>query len=52
MSNIARMNRRTILRGMMGGTAVGVGLQLLDCFLNTNGTAPTASPPWFITPAR
>jgi len=33
------MNRRRILRGMMGGAAVSVGLPFLDCFLNTNGTA-------------
>jgi hypothetical protein len=34
-----RMNRRGILRGMMAGAAVTVGLPFLDCFLNTNGTA-------------
>jgi hypothetical protein len=33
------VNRRSILRGMMGGAAVTVGLPFLDCFLNTNGTA-------------
>ena len=39
-----RMNfdRRTMLRGMLGGTAITVGLPLLDCFLNTNGTALAA----------
>ncbi len=31
--------RRTVLRGMLGGAAVAVGLPLLDCFLNGNGTA-------------
>ncbi len=31
-----RMNRRSLLRGMMGGAAVTVGLPFLDCFLNTN----------------
>ena len=31
--------RRRVLRGMMGGAAIGVGLPFLDCFLNTNGTA-------------
>ena len=31
--------RRNMLRGMMGGAAVTVGLPLLDCFLNANGTA-------------
>lgn len=33
------LDRRTILKGMLGGAAVGVGLPLLDVFLNTNGTA-------------
>lgn len=32
-------NRRNVLRGMLGGAAVTVGLPFLDCFLNTNGTA-------------
>ncbi len=36
---MAGMNRRRVLRGMLGGGAVTVGLPLLDCFLNTNGTA-------------
>lgn len=35
----AIFNRRMALRGMLGGTALTVGLPLLDCFLNTNGTA-------------
>jgi hypothetical protein len=34
--------RRTTLKGMLGGAAVTVGLPLLDCFLNTNGTALAA----------
>ncbi len=34
-----RFNRRNLLRGMMGGAAVTVGLPFLDCFLNMNGTA-------------
>jgi hypothetical protein len=33
------ISRRTVLRGMLGGAAVGIGLPLLDCFLNGNGTA-------------
>jgi hypothetical protein len=33
------IRRRNVLRGMLGGTAVTVGLPFLDCFLNTNGTA-------------
>lgn len=31
--------RRRVLRGMLGAGAVTVGLPILDCFLNTNGTA-------------
>src|SRR5215470_11503074 len=34
-----QISRRTVLRGMLGGAAVSVGLPLLDCFLNDNGTA-------------
>ncbi|HEY5760195.1 MAG TPA: DUF1552 domain-containing protein, partial [Steroidobacter sp.] len=37
------LNRRTVLRGMLGGTAVSVALPFLDCFLNTNGTALAAA---------
>ncbi len=47
-------SRRQVLRGMMGGMAVSVGLPFLDCFLNTNGTAlangaplPTVFGSWF-----
>ena len=35
--------RRRVLKGMMGGAAVTVGLPFLDCFLNTNGTALAAT---------
>ena len=31
--------RRTVLRGMVGGSAVALGLPLLEAMLNTNGTA-------------
>jgi hypothetical protein len=34
-----RFNRRSLLRGMLGGTAVGLGLPALDIFLNGNGLA-------------
>jgi hypothetical protein len=34
-----RFNRRSILRGMLGGSAVYMGLPALDVFLNGNGTA-------------
>lgn len=33
------IDRRTVLRGMLGGTAVALGLPLLECFLNDHGTA-------------
>lgn len=32
-------NRRQMLRGLLGGSAVTLALPLLDCFLNSNGTA-------------
>ncbi|MDH4071886.1 MAG: DUF1552 domain-containing protein [Gammaproteobacteria bacterium] len=34
-----KLSRRRILKGMLGGSAVTVGLPFLDCFLNENGTA-------------
>jgi len=34
-----RFDRRSVLKGMLGGAAVYVGLPALDAFLNTNGTA-------------
>ena len=34
-----KFNRRSILRGMLGGGAVYMGLPTLDIFLNGNGTA-------------
>ena len=39
----ARIHRRSILRGMLGGSAVAMALPLLDCFLNENGTAFAAT---------
>jgi hypothetical protein len=39
MTRAMALSRRRVLRGMLGGTAVTVGLPLLDCMLNTNGTA-------------
>jgi hypothetical protein len=41
----AILNRRSALRGMLGGTAITVALPLLNCFLNTNGTAMAAGGP-------
>src|ERR1700744_4951242 len=40
-----RLNRRTMLRGMLGGGAVTMALPLLDCMLNTNGTAMASGAP-------
>jgi len=40
-----KWNRRHVLKGMLGGTAVTVGLPLLDCFLDGNGTALAAGAP-------
>jgi hypothetical protein len=34
-----KLSRRTMLRGLLGGAAVGVSLPLLDVFLNDHGTA-------------
>jgi hypothetical protein len=43
--NTMNASRRNVLRGMMGGAAVSVGLPFLDCFLNTNGTALASGAP-------
>lgn len=39
------LTRRKILRGAVGGAAVTVGIPLLDCFLNANGTALASGAP-------
>jgi hypothetical protein len=39
------MDRRKVLRGMLNGTAVSVGVPFLDCFLNANGTALASGAP-------
>jgi len=39
MIPLKTFNRRRILRGMLGGSAVTVALPFLDCFLDVNGTA-------------
>ncbi len=39
------LTRRRVLRGMFNGTAVAVGLPLLNCFLNDNGTALASGAP-------
>jgi hypothetical protein len=38
-----RLSRRTVLRGMLGGTAITVALPLLECFLDSKGTAYAAT---------
>ncbi len=44
MSVVERLaTRRRVLRGMLNGAAVTVGLPFLDCFLNGNGTALAAT---------
>ena len=40
-----RLSRRSVLRGLIGGTAVSVGLPLLDVFLNPHGTALASGAP-------
>ncbi len=42
---VKRLHRRRVLRGMVGGAAVSVGLPLLNCFLNGNGAALAAGGP-------
>jgi hypothetical protein len=37
------LNRRMVLRGTLGGAVVSVGLPMLECFLNGNGTALAAT---------
>ena len=40
---MTRLSRRTLLRGIMGGGTIGVGLPLLDYFLDGNGQALAAT---------
>ena len=40
-----QFTRRTVLRGVLGGTAVSVALPFLDCFLNEHGTALASGAP-------
>ena len=52
MMKTLQASRRRVLCGMLGGSAVTVGLPLLNCFLNTNGDAladGTETPPCFGT---
>jgi hypothetical protein len=36
---VKKLNRRTMLRGMLGGASIGVALPFLDVFLSENGQA-------------
>jgi hypothetical protein len=53
MRALERLSRRNVLRGMMGGAAITVGLPILECHLNGNGNAYAATgaalPPCFGT---
>lgn len=53
MSAHEKLNRRDVLRGVMSGAAITVGLPLLECFLDVNGSAYAATgaalPPIFGT---
>ena len=40
-----KWNRRRVLKGMLGGSAVTVALPLLDCFLDGNGQALASGAP-------
>lgn len=44
-SSVKDMTRRRLLRGLLGGGAVAVGLPILDCVLNDNGDAFAAGAP-------
>jgi hypothetical protein len=54
-SKVKTWTRRRVMRGMLAGSAVSVGLPILDCVLNDNGTAfadtgvplPTRFASWF-----
>ena len=39
------LHRRSVLRGMLAGSAVTLGLPLLDCFLDSNGAALASGAP-------
>ncbi len=53
MSAIERLSRRNVLRGVLGGAAITVGIPILECHLTSNGTALAATgqalPPAFGT---
>ena len=39
LSRLHNLSRRRVLRGMLNGGVVTLGLPILNCFLNDNGTA-------------
>ena len=53
MRALDKLNRRRVLKGMLAGSAVTVGLPILDCMLDENGDAFAATgapiPPRFAT---
>jgi hypothetical protein len=53
MNTQQKLSRRSVLRGVLGGAAVTVGLPVLECFLDPNGQAFAATgaplPPLFGT---
>jgi hypothetical protein len=42
---MSKLTRRSVLRGVVGGAAVNIALPMLNCFLNTNGTALASGAP-------
>src|SRR4051794_39216771 len=44
-SRLADLGRRRVLRGILNGGVVSVGLPLLNCFLNDSGTAYASGDP-------
>jgi hypothetical protein len=45
LSRLQSLSRRRVLRGMLNGGVVTLGLPLLNCFLNENGTALASGAP-------
>ncbi len=43
MNALKKLNRRQVMRGVLGSGAVTIALPLLECFLNENGTAYAAT---------
>jgi len=44
-AKLARLSRRRVLKGMLNGAAVTVGLPLLDCMLSDGGQALASGAP-------